>query len=193
MTASSNSINELIRSRRSSFVDQFAKGKKIPDEIIFDILDNANHAPTHKLTEPWRFIIFTGKGLQTLAEKQAEIYQREAGEKFKQSKYEKLLVTPQQCSHVIAIVMKRHEEVPEIEEISAVACAVENIYLSLAAYDIGGYWSTGGITYMKGAKEWLGLHQNDRLLGFFSLGYIATSSPYRKPGVIEEKIKWVKE
>lgn len=191
MSLSPEIVNDYIRSRRSVFVDQFVPHKKIPDEIILEILRNANSAPTHKLTEPWRFIVFTDAGLQTLAEKQAEIYRQEAGTKFKQNKYDKLLVTPLQCSHVIAICLKRHEDIPEMEELAAVACAVQNIYLSLPAYDIGGYWSTGGITFMQGAKDWLNLSTGDQLMGFFFLGYVRVPTPHRTPGDIENKTTWV--
>lgn len=186
----STELNTYIRSRRSTFIDQFETGKTIPDEVIREILENANHAPTHKRTEPWRFFIFSGEGLQTLAREQARIYKEDAGEKFKQAKYDKLLISPLQCSHVIALVMKRHEGIPEIEEIAATACAVENIYLSLEAHGIGGYWSTGGITFMKGAKEWLQLSDDDQLMGFFNLGYVRIPSIPRTPGSIDEKITW---
>jgi hypothetical protein len=90
-------INDLIRTRRSVFTQQFEPGKIIPDEIIWQALENANWAPNHKFTEPWRFTVFTGNGLQKLAEQQAEVYKNFAGPKFKQNKYEQMLVTPQQC------------------------------------------------------------------------------------------------
>lgn len=186
-------VNRLIRSRRSTFVDQFDAGRKIPDEIIWELLKNANHAPTHKLTEPWRFTVFTGDGLITYAKKQADIYQQFAGSAFKQGKYEKLLTSPQQCSHIVAIALKRHAEIPEMEEIAAVACAVENIYLSCTAYGIGGYWTTGGVTFMPAAKEWLGLDDDDLLMGFFMLGYPKIPSPHRTPGDVRQKVTWVKE
>lgn len=185
-------VNLLIRSRRSVFVDQFEKDKTIPDQIILEILENANAAPTHKLTEPWRFTAFCGAGLQILAEKQAAIYKENAGSSFKQNKYEKLLITPQQCSHAIAIGLKRNNTVPEIEEITAVSCAIENIYLSLAPYGIGGYLSTGGITYMEAAKELVGLGKEDIFIGFFYLGYIKIPTPHRTPGPIENKITWIR-
>src|ERR1044072_1625277 len=138
-------INELIRTRRSVFTQQFEPGKVIPDAIIWQALENANWAPTHKFTEPWRFTVFTGDGLKKLAEQQAAIYKEFAGPKFKQNKYEQMLVQPMQCSHIIAIGCKRHVgELPEMEEIAAVACAVENIWLTITAYGVGGYWSTGG-------------------------------------------------
>lgn len=183
-------VNRLIRERRSVFTRQMLAGKEIPRDIIYEILTNANHAPTHKLTEPWRFTVFSGQGLQRFAEMQSQIYKAAAGDKFKQSKYEQLQVAPA-CSHVIAIGLKRHHEVPEMEEIAAVACAVENMYLTVAAYGLGGYWSTGGITYFREAREHFGLGDDDRLMGFFYMGYVETPSPARMPGSLEEKITWV--
>ncbi|MBS1598093.1 MAG: nitroreductase [Bacteroidetes bacterium] len=186
-------INSLIRSRRSVFADQYVPGKKIPDEIIQQLLENANCAPTHKLTEPWRFTIFTGEGLKKFAEFQSELYKKNAGDKFKQDKYGKLATTPLLCSHIIAIGMKRNVSVPEMEEIAAVACAVENMYLSTVAYGIGGYWSTGGVTYDEEAKSFFGLQGDDRLMGFFYLGYIQTPSVKSMRRPINEKITWIRE
>lgn len=190
-----NQVNLLMRSRRSVFPEQFEQGRVIPDEVIMQLLENATWAPNHKNTEPWRFVVFTGQGLEKLASFQSELYKKEAGDGFKQKKYEKLSVTPMQCSHVIAIGMKRSLEVniPEIEEVAAVSCALENLYLSTTAYNLGGYFSTGGITYLPGAKAFFGWEESDRLLGFFYLGYIATSpgKGSRKP--VADKTVWVKK
>ena len=46
---------------------------------------------------------------------------------------------------------------PEVEEICATATAVQNIYLSVCAYGVGGYWTTGGITYNEKAKPFFEL------------------------------------
>lgn len=192
LTAEAININQQIRSRRSVFTSQFYSGKKIPDEIITEILQNANSAPTHKLTEPWRFTVFAGKGLESLGEKQAAIYKANAGDKFNENKYQGLLKSPSQCSHVIAIGCKRHVGmIPELEEIAAVSCAVQNIYLSLDAYDIGGYWSTGGITFMKQANELVGLDADDIFMGFFFLGYVQVPSVHRTPSSLDNKVSWV--
>lgn len=185
-------INRLISTRRSIFPKQFEPGKVIPDNIIWQALENANWAPSHKLTEPWRFTVFSGNGLQKLAEESAEIYKQYAGAKFKQNKYEQLFTTPLQCSHVIAIGCKRHkDDLPEIEEIASVACAVQNIYLTVAAYGIGGYWSTGGITFIEEAKPLFGLNADDILMGFFYLGYIRVPSPAGVRKSIQDKVNWI--
>lgn len=193
LTTHTTTINQLIRTRRSAFITQFEPGKTIPDNIITEILENANTAPNHKLTEPWRFTVFTGNGLQTLADQQAAIYKKHAGQGFKQSKYEQLLIQPMLCSHVIGIGLKRNPSVPEMEEIAAVACAVQNIYLSLAGYNIGGYWSTGGITFLEATKPLFNLGAEDKFMGFFYLGYVRVPSLPRTPKPIAEKVVWVKE
>ena len=186
-------LNLLFQKRRSVFPEQYVAGKKIPDEIVMQLLENANWAPSHKLTEPWRFVVFSGEGLKKLAEFQSELYKKTSGEKFKQGRYEKLQTTPLLCSHIIALGMKRSGSVPEIEEVEAVSCAVENLFLSMTAYGLGGYWSTGGITYVDEAKSFFGLEEQDKLLGFFYLGYVQTASVQGKRQPVAEKIIWVKE
>lgn len=191
-TLDAMSINLAIRNRRSVFTSQFYNGRRIPDEVITEILHNANAAPSHKLTEPWRFTVFTGEGLSRLGRLQSEIYKANAGERFKENKYDNLLNGPRMCSHIIAIGCKRSVGiVPELEEVAAVSCAIQNIYLSLDAYGIGGYWSTGGITFMEDAKRLVGLEPHDVFMGFFYLGYVQIPSVHRTPSPLEPKVTWV--
>ncbi|MDW7694391.1 nitroreductase [Flammeovirgaceae bacterium SG7u.111] len=185
-------INQLMRERRSVFPDQFS-GEIIPQEIIEQLLENANWAPTHGLTEPWRFFVFSGEGLKKLGEFQSDLYKKLSGDDFDEKKYEKLRYKPLKASHVIAIAMERQEsgKIPEIEEIEAVACAVQNIYLSATAYGLGGYWGSGGITYKEEAKGFFGLGENDKLLGFFYLGIPTKKAGGGKRKPIAEKMTWI--
>jgi nitroreductase len=188
-------FNELARSRRSVFPDQLVPGKKVDDVIIREILTNATWAPNHGKAEPWQFTVFTGEGLKKLASFQSTLYKQEAGDNFKEITYTKLQENPLKASHIIAIGMKRtpSKSIPEVEDVAAVACAVQNIYLSITAYGLGGYWTTGGVTYKDNAKSFFGLDDQDKLLGFFYIGHIAVPSTggTRKP--IEEKVTWVNE
>ncbi len=188
-------INRLIRNRRSVFPKQFEVGKKIDDAVVQQILENATWAPSHGQTEPWRFVVFTGEGLQKLATFQAELYKQESGENFKEATYNTLSTNPQKASHVIALCMKRdpNKKFPEVEDLEAASCAVQNIYLSTTAYGLGGYWTTGGVTYKPSAKEFFGLEEDDRLLGFFYLAHVAVPSGAGKRKPIEEKVEWVRE
>jgi len=187
-------VSNLIRNRRSVFPAQYS-GEVIKREIIEEILENANWAPTHKFSEPWRFTVFTGKGLKKLGGLMSDLYKKVSSSKgkFEEKKYQMLKGKPLQASHVIAIGMKRDEleRLPEIEEIEAVACAVQNMQLTATAFGVGCYWGTGGITYFDEAKPFFNLGEKDKLLGFMFFGIPKSElqSGRRKP--IEEKIQWV--
>lgn len=188
-------FNQLARSRRSVFPDQFVAGRQVEDAIIKEIITNAIWAPNHGKEEPWRFTVFSGKGLSTLAAFQSELYKKESGDNFKELTYQKLLENPLKASHVIAIGMKRstNKNIPESEDIAAVACAVQNMYLSVTAYGLGGYWTTGGVTYRQSAKDFFNLGEHDRLLGFFYIGHIAVPSTGAKRQPVGERVTWVTE
>lgn len=149
-------------------------GAAVDDALVRTLLENATYAPTHKRTEPWRFVVFMRGGLNRLAELQAECYRKvtQANNTFKEERYRGLQTKPLQSACIIAIGMKRDEKasLPEIEEAGAVFCAIENMYLTAAAYGLGCYLSTGGITYFEEAKPLFGLGPADRLIGFFHLG-----------------------
>jgi len=188
-------FNELARNRRSVFPDQFDPGKKIDDKIIREIITNATWAPDHGRSEPWQFSVFTGEGLNKLADFQSELYKQEAGENFKEATYNKLQRQPLKASHIISIGMKRTttKNIPEMEDIAAVSCAVQNIYLSVTAYGLGGYWTTGGVTYLEKARSFFGLGDRDKLLGFFYIGHIAIPSVGATRSPIDEKVNWIME
>ena len=186
-------LNSIIKTRRTILPPLYEKGKKVTDEIIWQVLENANYAPNHKRTEPWRFTVFTGEGLQTFADLQSDIYSKYAGEKFNENKLKKMKDFPLMASHIIAIGMKRNDGVVrEIEEIEAVACAVQNMFLTTTAYGLASYWSTGGITYFEEAKFHFGLGPDDKLLGFFYIGHLAKpfGEGYKRMPV-QDKVTWI--
>jgi nitroreductase len=187
-------LNVLIHERRSVFPQDYT-GDVVNEAIIKQILENARWAPTHKLTEPWRFLIFTGDGIRALATGQAEVYKSvtQADGTFKENNYQKLLTKPLLSSHIVVVIMKRDERqaVPEMEESGAVFCAIQNMYLTATAYGVGCYLSTGGITYFEEAKELFGLDKDDRIIGFFHLGIPKRSYPPGKRRPLEEICRWI--
>jgi len=183
-------VNELIKKRRSIFPKSYIK-KPIPKEIIEQILENANWAPTHKLTEPWRFKIFRGTALEQLGTKLSEVYQvNTPAEKFSEMKFKKTQKKALQSDTMIAICMQRDpkESIPEWEEIAAVGAAVQNMYLTCTAYDIGCYWSSPGT--VKYLSEYLGLKKGEKCLGFLYLGYHEMPEIKGMRRSISEKIEW---
>lgn len=187
-------FDSIIRERRSVFPQQYS-GANVEDEIVKKILESATFAPTHKLTQPWRFIVYTGNGLLKLAQAQAEVYKKvtQADATYKEERYQNLLTKPMQSSHIIVVCMKRDEKksVPEIEEVGAVFCAVQNMYLAATAYGIGCYLSTGGVTYFEEAKGVFGLDKEDKLIGFFHLGIPTQIPSAAKRKSMEQVVAWI--
>lgn len=188
-----DTLNTLIQSRRSVFQQQYS-GERVDDAIVQQMLENANWAPNHKNTQPWRFIVFTDEGIKRLAQAQADVYKHvtEADGTYKEERYQNLLTKPILSSHIIAIAMKRDEKksIPAIEEVGAVFCAVQNMYLTATAYGVGAYLSTGGITYFDEAKNLFGLGDEDVLIGFFHIGMPKGAIPEGKRTPVTDKVIW---
>lgn len=188
-------ITELIRNRRTIYPEQFST-RIVQKEQIELLINNAQWAPTHGNTQPWRFKVFTNNGLKKLSDFLGKSYlEITAPEDQNDLKLAKLITRPLQSSVVIAISMERQKEekIPEIEEIQAVACAIQNLHLSCTAYGLGGFWSTPKIIYTKKMNEFLGLNEKDKCLGLFYIGYPSIDWPkaHRKP--IEYTTEWITE
>ena len=187
-------VHKLIRQRRSVFPQQFS-GEAVSREEVEVLLENAHWAPTHGRTEPWLFKVYSGEALARLGKAHAEMYKiHKSPDEFQERKYEKLARRPTECSHVIAICMKRGDnpKIPEVEEIEAVAMAVQNLWLTANAMGLAGYWSSGGMTYHSSMHEYLELGPEDKCLGFFMLGRPKEEWPRGKRRVSwREKVEWI--
>jgi nitroreductase len=164
----------------------------IPDAIIANFLENANWAPNHGLTEPWRFTVFTGDARLALAAFLADAYQRLMPDaEFKPAKQEKLRRNVLAAPCVISLGMKRHPgKIPAEEEVIAVACAVQNMHLTATACGLGAFWSTNPVYDHPETRRYLHLSDEDRCLGLFFVGYPANAWPTRTPRPIAEKVEW---
>ena len=183
-------INQIIRNRRSIYPHSYTS-EEIGEDVLLQILENANWAPTHKLTQPWRFIIFRGAARDTLGNYLATAYKNNTStDKFSELKYKKKLKKVLQSNCIIAICMQRDpkEQIPEWEEMAAVACAVQNMQLTCSAYGIGCYWSTPkGILE---ADEFLQLLRGQKCLGLLYMGYHNAPEITATRGDVSEKIRY---
>jgi nitroreductase len=188
-----NTLEEVIRNRRSV---SWAKmnGAIIPDETVHRIVGLADWAPTHGRTEPWRFFVYTGKALEKFSKDHAELYwQHTPEDKRAEATYERLQHTTDKVSHLIMAAMQRgaNPKIPVVEELAATSAAIEHILLGAQAMGVSSFWSSGGMTLQPAMKTYLGLGEDDQVLGMIYLGY--TDEP-AKDGVrtipISEKVTW---
>lgn len=186
-------ITELIRERRTIYPEQFSD-RKVHKEQVELMLNNAQWAPTHGNTQPWRFKVFMEEGRTQLSDFLGQTYLKLTPEENqKDAKLAKMITRPLKSSVVIAVCMERQEseKILEIEEIEAVACAIQNLHLTTTAYGLGGFWSTPKLIYTKEMNDFLKIGEKDKCLGLFYIGYPAIEWPksHRKP--LEYTTEWI--
>lgn len=188
-------LNNVIRHRRSIKPSQFSD-EPVSDEIVREMLENANWAPTHGHTEPWRFFVFKGPAKQRLGELLAELYAKVTpADSQKPGKAQKLMTNASRSSHLIVIAMQRQKskKIPQIEEVEAVACAVQNLHLTATAHGVGGYWSSGKAICNDHLRDHLELGPEDQVLGLFYVGMPKDDWPTGSRRPIGEKVVWCEE
>ncbi len=186
--------NGLIRRRRSIKPEQMSD-EAVDAMILGNILENANWAPTHGMTQPWRFRIHEGDAREELAANLQRIYRETTkAEEFRQDKHDGIAAKLLQAPVVIVICMARQASgvIPEIEEIAAVACAVQNIHLTASAVGLAGSWSSPPFIYSDEMRTYLRLGPGDRCLGLFYLGWPRDREqwPQGKRAPIQERLRW---
>ncbi len=185
-------LSKLIRMRRSVFPKEYID-REIKEADILTILENGNWAPTHRKTEPWRFKVVQGKRKLDLGNYLSNKYRENTPkEVFKQAKAEGIIHKAVRSNTIIGICMHYTEESaqPEWEEIAAVSCAVQNMWLSCVALGIGCYWSSPE-TIVKD-KTFFQLGPEERCLGLFYMGYWEQRKIKAIRGNIKDKIEWIR-
>lgn len=183
-------LSRIIKRRRSIFPISYTE-QEIPVELIRQILESANYAPTHKLTEPWRFTVFRNEGKMKLGAELARLYKATMPEhQFLQKKYDSILEKAAQANCIITLNAALHtDKIPEWEELAALACAVQNMALTAEALNIGAYWSSPGM--IEDLKVFLNLNDQEKCFGLFYMGYHNEAPREAKRTPIEDKVKWV--
>lgn len=193
MKFSLSEITDLIRYRRSIQPKDYTD-RLVQREMVERVLTNATWAPSHGLTQPWRFTVYGGAGRERLSHFLGEEYTRTTPpEKFLQKKFENMTQRPLQSTVVIGLGMERDPsgKINERDELMAVACAVQNMYLTCTAYGLGAFWATGGPLIGDGMRKFMGLSETGLALGLFYMGYPKGEWPtsHRRP--LEMVATWV--
>jgi nitroreductase len=168
MEIETKTLKGIIEKRRSIFPKDYT-GEEIPQDILDEILSSANFAPNHKKTKPWRFRVFRGEEKEILAKTIAETYKKTTPPQlFLEKKYLDFGNKISKADTIFTISVNFSGLVPEWEEIAATAMAVQNMYLTCTANNVGCYWSSHKVT--EHLSEFLELEENQKCLGLFYMG-----------------------
>ena len=165
-------------------------------EQIERMLEAATHAPNHHKVQPWRFFVLAGHAREELGAVMADALAArlvettsDKAQALINKERSKLLRSP-----IIIIVAAERPNLPNvlaIENIEAVAAAVENMLLTAEEMGLACMWRTGDAAYDPRVKAWLGLSAEDHIVAFVYAGYPAIPHLERKPMPFEEKTTWI--
>ena len=172
------------------------KQDPVPKELIERVLESAVHAPNHKITEPWRFHVFTGKGRGELARARAQTARLQAEAEGEEDEMAAGRISRERkkafrAPVVIAVISEAgRDEVETLENYAACAAAVQNMQLTAHSLGLATIWRTGTFAYHPYMRDFFELEENDKIAAYLYLGYPDMSERPRRREPASSKTVW---
>jgi nitroreductase len=186
-------VLRALESRRSI-------GRVLPDMlprgIVEQVIEAAAWAPNHYRTQPWRFVVVTGSQREALGDVMAASLvatqehpespeSREIAERTRRKPLRAPVII------VVAAVPSALPRAREIEDIAAVAAAVQNMLVAAHALGLGAMWRTGAPAYDPEVKTFLGLPPESHVMAFVYLGYPNLPELPERSRSSAEHVRWL--
>ena len=184
-------VLEAIRTRRSV--------KRVTDQSpsrhdIEEMLEAALWAPNHHFTQPWQFHVIAGDERAKMSEHVAAAIEREStpGDEAAAAAATKARGALLRAPVVIAVTVCVSDD-PELalEDYAAACCAIQNLTLAAWSRGIGSKWRTGAMCLYASAKEYLGVNQDDCVVGYIYLGYPGRNAVGKGRERSRDCIRWL--
>ena len=186
-------VDRAIETRRS--VGR-VKREPVPRELVEKVLESAVHAPNHKITEPWRFHVFAGKGRGELARARAELAKIQAETEGEEEGLAAGRISRERkkafrAPVVVAVISRGgRDEVETLENYAACAAAVQNMQLTAHALGLATIWRTGLQAYHPYMRDFFGLEDGDKIVAYLYLGYPDVGERPRRREPASSKTVW---
>lgn len=190
--ASRDAVADAIHRRRTC---KTYTGEAVPRAALERALELARWAPSHRLTEPWRFYVLGQPGIQRLAAflRIDPAFAAERADAKGSAKIAKLLERlPGAGALVLATWVRADVPAIDLEEHAAAAAAVQNLLLAFTADGFGTYWSTSRQLMDAHTLRWAGADPDrEGALGWVWVGRTAEPPPTPPRRPLEERVRWV--
>ncbi len=168
------------------------KPDPLPRDLIEKLLAAAVQAPNHYRDRPWRFVVLTGPARERLGEVMAQSLKAQKAD-LPDSALEIERAKPLRAPVLIAVGADRATDprILEIEDVCAVAAAVENLLLAAHALGLGAMWRTGPAARDPLVKQFLGFVPDQLLLSFVYVGYPDMQPPAEERPSFADRTVWM--
>ena len=166
-------LAELAAARRTH---KAFGAEPVPQETLLELLAVARLAPTHHMTQPWRFRALGPEALARLKEAGG------AGEAAKLDRAPTLVV-------VSAVLTG--DLVQDEEDVCATAAATMLALLAATERGLASYWRTPGILRTAKGREALGIPHGERVLGLLHFGSAEREPAPRERDPVESYVSFL--
>jgi nitroreductase len=148
----------------------------VPRETLLEILSAARFAPTHHMTEPWRFRVLGPNALAALKDVAG------AKEAAKLDRAPTLVVTT---------AVLTGDLVTDEEDVCATAAAIELVLLAATERDVATYWRTPQILRTPPGRNAVGIPAGERFLGLLHFGTVEREPAPRERRPVEAYVAFL--
>jgi nitroreductase len=152
-------LEEAIRTRRTQ---KAFRPDPVPRETLEELFDLARWAPSHNLTNPWRFRVVGPAALAAL---------KEAAGPESAAKLDRAPTL------VVASVVQTGDPVQNEEDLLAVGVASYIVLLAAHGRGLQGYWRTPAVLRTPEGRSAVGLPDDERFVGLLHLGWCNQEKP----------------
>ena len=146
-------VEEAIRGRRTH---KAYAPDPVERELLDELLELARWAPSHNLTNPWRFRVVGPKALAALKEAAGT----EAAAKLDRAP-----------TLVVASVVQTGDPIQDEEDLLATGTASYIVLLAAHARGLAGYWRTPAVLRTPEGRAAVGLPDEEHFIGLLHLGF----------------------
>ena len=193
-TSDSRQIDLALASldaRRSVPPKQLGEPAPDPDTLL-RMLQSAVRVPDHGKRVPFRFLSFRGDARHAFGELLAA-RSRERDPDASEAVFEKDRSRFSHAPLVVAVIGRfgPDEKIPESERFSTASCVCFALLQAAQALGFAGIWLTGWLAYDPEVDRWLGLGEDERVVGYIHIGTPKLDAPEReRPDPRELLTEW---
>lgn len=191
-----------IQNRRS--IRKFSD-TPLAEEDSREILYSATLAPSSKNSQPWRYVVVTGRARQEMTAAFRRGLAREEGRNDCPPRWKQYLAAAAHTADILdrapvtvlavnplgrglAAELSPEERVQEVCSLQSLSASLENLLLSATEKGIGSLWICDIYFAYPELTAWLG--EEGELVAAVALGYPAESPPSRPRRPVEEVVRW---
>ena len=167
----------------------------VPRNTIERLLDCAVRAPNHKLTEPWRFVVMTGRARDRFAEIRAhhrlKRYEDPASSEAQAAADKVRRESSATPAFIVVMTAVSSDAITREDDYAAAMMAIANLMTAAQALGLGTYLRTGGVMQDPALLQLAGVPEDFRVVGVLSLGYPAEEPTPRRRKPAAELTRWL--